>query len=285
MKNKILFIFSIISTTGLLRADIPKFKKSWEEELHEAAEYYWNPQIETLDAVKNDILSTSKKNHYQDKIASLPIMAKRYLENSQKESVSFALDIQQTFDSLKNKMSVPQEVEVAVSFEQSLKEEAFMGYDHRDRTVYMYPSSLDMSPSYRLYTLIHELTHAQQHMRMGMLGSQRFSQEHHSVYEGEADTNAAESIKCPLCMKAVLAYQLLRENTASQEDIASVRKDGYLMSDDLKGFLQKKSLADLCKVHKSVENPDIWSGLDTQEGCMEIYNKDLNDWSMLDRLS
>lgn len=290
MKNKILFLLSIISAICLLGADIPSFKKSWEAEFTETAEYFCNPKAQTLEDAKAQILAdktASKKRHYPDRLFSMDEMSKKFRSDNNEYASSLFFDFKKTFGCLKEKMGIPEEVDFIYCDDQSLASNAWMGYAIFDRTIYIYPNSSDICPSYLLFTMIHELTHTKQHMRIGMLKWLLDGQNElfHAQYEHEADINAAQSINCPLCMKAVLAYQLLREGTSSQEEIAGVRKDGYLMSDDLKKYLQQKSLSDLCKVHKSVESQNIWSGLDTKEGCMEIFYNDFNDSSMFNRLS
>ncbi|MBI2352916.1 hypothetical protein HYV11_01570 [Candidatus Dependentiae bacterium] len=110
-----------------------------------------------------------------------------------------------------------------------------------ERAVYCHLERFLMHcPSYQLFIMIHELTHAQQHMREGILRRVMMNNVSRVESECEADTNAAQKIKCPLCFKAVLAGELLKEKVATAQVIAYVKAMRYLMSDDLKIHLKQK---------------------------------------------
>ena len=283
----VLILFGSIYSVADLQ---PQFAKSWEEEFQEVAEYYTDFDIETVEQVKEKLLADPnvfRKVHYADKIISFDEWIIWCSQNNASSKVLPILkDIQKTFNDLKNIMFIPDQVHIWSCFDQSLSS-GFMGYRAIERTIYVYPSSSDMCPAYRLFTLIHELTHAQQHMRSGLLSHhlEFCNEKTRALLEYEADVNAAQSIKCPLCFKAIVSYQLLRESTATADKLHSLKAHGYLLGNDLKKYLQGKTLQDLCVVHQNASNLDFMSGLDSKESLMQIYNNDCALGCMFDRLS
>lgn len=285
------FLVLILSSGLYSSSDFqPQFAKSLKEEFEEVAEYYTDPAVETVEDVKQELLDDPdvfRKIHYPNDVISFSDWIEWYSQNgSSQECLSNIQDAYKTFTILKQVMLIPNEVEIWYCSDQELSS-GFMGYRSIERTVYVYPQAWDQSPAYRLFTLIHELVHTQQHMRSGLLRHHLEDQDDESraLHEHEADVNAANSIKCPLCFKSVVAYQLLRERTATVEQLNRIKVDGYLLSDDLKECLQHKSLQDLCSVHQNASNVDILSGLDSKENLMQIYEDDCALGCMSDRLS
>lgn len=281
MKKLLMFLSCLyIQTTQTC-----KFLKSWKQEFQEVAEYYTDPAIETVQDVKNEILAdpaVSKKRHHRDQLMSIQQVLKNCpKEEKYKKFLIDMQDIQNTFDALKHTMQIPQEVEIWYVFDQNLNTSALMSYMPFDRTVYVYPNSLDLTPAYRLFTLIHELTHIKQHQSLGLL---KHHLHVHNQKEHEADTNAAQTIACPLCFRVILAEQLLRETTSPIEQRNNNKSNGYLMSDDLQLLLEQKCLNKLCSLHQNMQDLEILTKYNTTEDLNAIITHDFQDGSMLNRL-
>jgi len=185
-------------------------------------------------------------------------------------------DMQRTFDFLKQKINVPDEIKL---YHIQNDRKAAMSYNPVDRVIYTNNDIFSQNPSITLYQYIHELFHAQQHQQKGLL---EFTvKTPRALLEHDADAKATEFIKCPLCMKVILAHYL----KLPEQGQLYLKSLGNFNAHDFKKSLEQKSLKNLCCAHQSVKNPDIWSDLDTPEGCKKIQANDYTLGSMLNRIS
>ncbi len=266
----------ISSTTGQL----PQFKTSKEQEFEESINHYvqLKEPHETKEDVVHDIKSGSKLLNYPSDVSLLPPL---YDYGRSQEPLGLQLqDMQKTFDALKIMMGIPEEVKIMVARDQAVTPNALMGYNPLDRVVFVYPLVLDDScRSLQLFTLIHELTHAQQHMHMGLLGSHLHS---NIENEHEADSQAAQVIKCPMCMKAVEADYLVHLTPMPKEFIMGLREQGYLIAEDITKYKNTKSAQDLCDFHKA--DTPVKKQLQSASP-EEVFHIDYKNGSLFDRLS
>jgi len=247
---------------------------------------------ESFEQIKNTIIkeaeldgSVSLSDFFKNKANEE--LFKLFNKKNRKESCDFN-DSQKAFDFLKQRLNVPhvklfismnpQDMPLARNILQP-KPHRLLFYNIYNEAIYETPESLFESSSQRLFTYIHELKHAQQIQQLGLSEFLEYKRRgQHSLLEHDADTKAAEYIQCPLCLKVTIAQRLECDNPSIRTKL------GYLDGEDLINHLKQKSLKDLCKAHQSVENPDIWSGLDTKEGREKIIVDDYKIPSICDRL-
>jgi len=255
----------------------PCFKQSVETEIEEAVAYFKKPD-EMNENVKSDVLSNSKLLHHREDLFFLPDL----YDWAASKNWQDLRDLQKTFDVLKNMMKIPDEVKIMYCFNQSLSPNALMSYNMTERIVYVYPAAMHCCRSYQLFTLIHELTHTQQHVRMGLMGSNLAD---NIEKEREADTQAAQAIKCPFCMQVIMAEQLLHEASCTAEKIASLASRGYLVAADLRHFQNLKIKQDSCELHKTnIDDDNNNTSLQSTE-LQELCDVDYNNGLLVDRLS
>lgn len=270
-------IFSLMSIIGPAAPSKVLFLKTPQEELDQVVCYFVENTGATAQDVTNDVLSASQLQTNRQNLYFLPEIVDHFIA----KGLADLHDMQKTFDALKIMMKIPDDVKIMFSFNHVLMPSGVkMSYNPLDRTLYVYPRAMEQScRSSILFALIHELTHAQQHMRMGLLGWRLASiveKEH------EADLQAIDAIKCPICIQAIEANELLSEATVSVDQITQLKKDGYLVGADYPFYKALKSNDDLCAFHKQGIgcNQSLKSA-----GLSEIVDFDFNNGSLYDRLS
>lgn len=292
-KNVLIFvIFTIIQpyftkTTDTNIVKIEPFKKSMEKDFEEAVAYYVNRKSknETAEDVKHDIKSGSKLLNYPDFIRSLP----EIYDWAHSNGLQDFRDIQNTFNKLKILMGIPpDEVEIKFAYGPAITNGAIMGYNPLDRTVYIYPIAIDdHCRSFQLFTLIHELTHAQQHIRFGLLENHLCS---NKKKENEADLQAANAIQCHMCMQAIKADYLLHEATSSPKEIMELEQHGYLTGETITMITNTKQEKNICDFHLHFGKTnellyDRWLKSQRNSSLMDRFNFDKTNGSLEERLS
>lgn len=161
-------------------------------------------------------------------------------------------DFLATFNLLKVRMRISDDVRILFSPDQTEKSEVIMCYDLNTRTVYISAKALDLSPSVALFTLIHELTHAQQHQQDGLEAMLQASKQQRKMYEHQADRQACLAIKCPICLQ-------IRIDHAQDKDDAVLQELGQFSRNDIDTFKHAKSFSDVCLAHscQSIENKQL----------------------------
>ncbi|MBI2345279.1 hypothetical protein HYV10_04410 [Candidatus Dependentiae bacterium] len=285
MRKMIYLFFSIIILPVILYSNEPKFQKSLEQEFDDVIMYYAACKKQSFENVKGHMLA--RKQKYASTLSSVDEIIKNCKKNNKKDEEDLFLDLKITFDFLKKKMGIAREVDLVFCDDPSLQGPcgSLMSYDLHDRMVYIHQNFWDLSPTNIVFTMIHELTHAQQHMRKGSVNFiiEGKDKAYRAQIEREADINAAQIVNCPLCLKVVLAHRLSEEALSTDHQNEKFRKLGYLTSDQLRNYLQQKSLINLCKVHKHFEDPDVWLGLDTQQG-REMIDQEDYEGTIFDRV-
>jgi hypothetical protein len=142
------------------------------------------------------------------------------------------------FNILKKYMNIPDEVELRIG---GSNVDSVACYHIFQRSVIISGYFIHMPPSQKIFLLIHELTHCQQHIHDGWEALNKPVPR----IEWQADHQAASAIKCPTCMKEVA------ENTVRSEETL---KKGYLSQAQLLVHAQYKRQEDLCCVHKPKNN-------------------------------
>lgn len=268
-------------------AEEPQFKMSKEKEFEEAVNYYIeNKDIgETAEDVKRDIKSGSKLLSYTDYIKTLP----EIYDWAHSNGLQDFRDIQHTFNKLKILMGIPDEVEIKFAHGPAITNGAIMGYNSLDRTVYIYPIAIDdHCRSFQLFTLIHELTHAQQHIRLGLIKSHLCSDK---KKENEADLQAANAIQCHMCMQAIKADYLLHEATdLGKKNIKTLEQKGYLTGENITMITNTKQEKNICDFHLHFGKAnellyDRWLKSQINSSLMERFNFDKTNGSLEERLS
>jgi hypothetical protein len=275
------FIFlSIVSYAGE-----QGFQKSQEEEFQETISYYAKLNGTDFEYAKTKMLAIAAKNLSRSR--SIDQMIEVSKKTKEKEVEAFFSDIKSTFELLKKKMNIPDEVNIVFCDDNNPRSTGIrlMTYASHLRTIYIYPAVFDLPQTSILFAMIHELTHVQQHMRDGLLNCTCAGDDKKSLSkkEREADINAAQIIKCPWCLKSVLTHRLLEERQLSKSQIEHFASLGYLTSNDLKKYLEQKVLEDTCNVHQAVRSSDFSLGVDTQKGLEEIEEEDYKS-TMFERL-
>lgn len=270
------FFLGFIFLSIVSYANEQGFQKSKEDEFQETISYYAKLNGTDFEYAKTQMLAIVAKNF--SKPRSIDQMIEVSKKTKEKEVEAFFSDIKSTFELLKKKMNIPDEVDIVFCDDKNPRSTGIhlMKYASHLRTICMYPAIFDLPQTFILFSMIHELTHVQQHMRDGLLNYTLAGGDKKSLSkkEREADTNAAQIIKCPWCLKAILVHRLLQERQLSKSQIEHFANLGYLISDDLKKHLEQKVLEDTCKVHQAVRSSGVYLGFDTQKGLEEIEEKD-----------
>lgn len=236
MKNMYLF-FALITSNVIFSA--ATFQKSAKEELEEMVTHARSLFPDKIEQNIRDELSRAC-NVLSDSSESLPELAQRLMANPEHEIIGRQLiDLQETFDRLKILMNIPHEVMIKFCHKQQGSGN-FLYYS-MDRTVYVLPCGTGQTPSMKLFCLIHELTHTQQHMQKGLVAMGGASIEQVCFDEHEADTCAARAINCPLCMQ-IIEDEFPRDAKRAEQ--------GYITQTDITLYKQNKSMHDLCNAHK-----------------------------------
>lgn len=148
-----------------------------------------------------------------------------------------------TFNQLKVMMGIPEEVELWME-NSDLDKPAH--YNPVYRRVEVFPLLFAHTPSERLFSFIHELTHVQQHQQEGLLNFNKPTQEKAFKYEHQADSAAAQAISCPVCFQMIIDQAVLSEEYAKNN---LLHEQGYLSWQDLQKYKHQKSWNDICSVH------------------------------------
>lgn len=167
-------------------------------------------------------------------------------------------------------MNIPTEIEIL--FLSNIDSEIVF-YIPLDRTVYITKEFFRNCPSKRLFQLIHELTHVQQHIKDGTLTM--LTQVKTCEHEHQADTQAAQAISCPICM------QIVEDDFSRDTNRASL---GYLTVNDIVSYKTRKKIEDTCNAHKtnSTANQQLQTLFPNQRTTSNIFQK-INDWWQSDK--
>ena len=272
----------------------PYFKQSTEKEIEEIINY-----SRKIGLTENEMQKSifSEKNDYcfdllnrREFAVKAAIKCKNIDENQtnflkwflSEKGICDIIDFQKTFDKLKNIMHIAEDVKIMICVNQSqTHKDVEMAYNTIDRTIYIYPNIINHTKSNQLFALIHELSHAQQHMRNGAL---KFLLIRQQEKEREADTKSAQMIKCPLCMKAISYNALMTMQASTNSELKEYEQAGYLTEIEKKYFATLKDIENLCNHHKQIttKQPSILKSNDWQD-VLEI--EFTQPGSMFDRLS
>jgi len=168
--------------------------------------------------------------------SSIDITSDEY--DSKLQSIDTVLEM---FTMLKKSMNIPDEVELYAYSKDSRKDPIDAFYSAAVRRVYININN-HYSFSFYQYLLIHELTHVQQHQRLGSIGywANLFSKEGSFLSEREADTAVAKAVSCPVCMQVIEDILLKRGGSSSL---------GYLSCSQFREYKDEKQHCDTCAVH------------------------------------
>lgn len=282
IKNIIFISIGISNHISELEASfkLPK-EQEFEQAVQDYKKFHQTPDQtdEYVEQVKNNLLADSYLLNKQDKIMSLVDLAEYYSSQGSRDIAKDILDHQKAFEYLKSKMGVPEDVGIMYCFDQSLWNDVNMSYSPIDRMVYIYPIGQQRDNASKLFFLIHELTHALQHKKQGLLN---YYLADNVALEREADTQAAIAIKCPSCMQKIVDEELLAERSASNEENEKRAQSGYLTTRDLKFYMQQKSKHDLCDLHKT---PITYTQQLRAWLAKTILSKNYDPGTIFDRLS
>lgn len=215
------------------------FQQSKEVEMQDELQYcfdYYPGRWENKEDVRPDLEAKFASNIYQSESMNSSVV--RSNNPKRKQMLQDALD---TFNALKIKMNISDEVQLyflrghITINGTNIEEEAV--YDGHDRRVYISNNLFGRAPARILFTLMHELTHVQQHQRLGLREyklSSSYDKEH------EADTNAILAISCPVCA------QLIEDEWPKDNQRTAL---GYLSRADIGKYKEKKCNNQLCKAH------------------------------------
>ena len=266
----------IIPAAAQDQAAGPKFYQSAEEELDQViAEHLKIFPEETEQRIREGF---EKRWSFLDKAFSLSSLHQNVLKQSDdKTTAEIFLDAENAFKKLKQEMQIPEEVKIFFVNDLSNGGCERALYSFINRNVYIGPVFFGDSPSKQIFTLIHELTHCRQHMRKGMSTNPSIGDI--VMDEHEADTKAAEAIKCPICM------QMIEDCKSNNKALTSDK--GYLSKDDIRVHRQSKKVEDVCHAHKkdSAANQQLKTLLLDEEESIKREALDLQIGSMQDRLS
>lgn len=273
-----------------VRVQAASFAQTREEEIKEFVESY---HARYPESTKEDLYA-ELENHHQGYVTQRFSDAITQLNGSPDEYVMRLQDMLVVFNQLKLMMNIPDEVDLyLINPDQNNLDDNRLNnvpfYDACDRRVYVGKWGLGWVPSKRLYALIHELTHVQQHQRLGLLAVSNSNQEEVFASEREADESACKAINCPICL------QMLEDETSDNpEKIAQ----GYLSKTDIRKYKNQKKHHDTCTAHAADKqaNKELgkvmpsWSELLFRHNEEERSLQRLNlDWSISplveDRLS
>ncbi len=224
------------------------FKHSQEEELEEFAIYLfnnrnydrWTNLEEAREAVDHIALMKLSDLH------SIEWLLERVKANQIVRQRVINFD--ETFKLLKQKMNIPAEVQLhfksgdEIEYREGSNIEAY--YDPFRRLIWITADTLTQTPSRDIYILIHELTHAQQHHNLGLVN---YSNQSKYEMEHQAEIQAMQSIKCPICMQLVIDQW--NDSSDNDEVFSKLHQDGYLSLSDVKIYKNHKNIQDVCNAH------------------------------------
>lgn len=227
-------IFTILPLYG------SDFTTSKKEDLDEMLHYFQSANPErSKDDLGAELNTTLPNNIYQHE--SFDELVTRLGSSDQRIQ-----DIYDAFNILKLKMHLPKDIELYFlkafhkNADLEIEEEAL--YNAYERRLYLSNNFFRAIPSSQLCTLIHECTHIQQHQRSGLKKHVYFSDSF--AKEQEADINAIESIKCPVCI------QLIEDDWLDVTSAGTYRPDhGYLSRTEIQKYKLEKKDSNTCKAH------------------------------------
>lgn len=255
-------------------------KKYFFYVIKKVEEIYKAQGVSIEDAPVQDWMQQSILLTYGEKLKLISdftnIPANTSLDVVSQEQIEWFKDLQKTFDALKKLMHIPEEVQLILAPNEIVVQGGVViFYSLLDRAIFLMPDSLSLTRSRMVFTLIHELTHVQQHMRMDIL---EFLSKPRKKIEQEAERQAAQAIKCRMCMQAIESGHLVMESQMCEEELNAMLDAGYLIARDFTQYKKRKSMLDLCDFHK--DNP-----LNGRLSKEEIFCSDRDNGSMLERLS
>ncbi len=266
---------SCLNTTEIKTSAVSNlnFNTSVQQEFKQAVDFQSKCMPEKTEQEIRKYLSlfstgTTKKDH----IMTLQDLRACVLQNPNNSAMAEQVqDIQDTFNALKQRMAIPDEVEIL--FLKDDAEDAL--YNVFDRKVYLSPRFFGDGPTKKLFKLIHELTHCQQHMREGLIAMSDGKK--NAVHERQADIQAAQAISCPICM------QIVEDDFSDDKDRARL---GYLTKADIAAYKSNKQAQDICSAHKAdtVDNQRLKALLQVSSESLNIFQKALA-WMQADKKS
>ena|SRR3989339_396840 len=244
MNFKLVVMCFVLITYDAIVQSAP-FVKTREEEIKELVE---NLHRQYSAFNKEDIYAEIE-NHHPGYVAEQISEVVTRLNGSSDESViqhqTLLQDMLLVFNKLKLMMNIPDEVDFYLiqPDQDNLDDNRAYNlpfYDAIDRRVYLGKWGLGWVPSNRLYLLIHELTHIQQHQRLGLLALRNSKEAEVFAQEREADESALNAIKCPVCL------QMIEDETYDNQERTA---QGYLSKTDIKKYKKQKKSHDMCTAH------------------------------------
>jgi len=145
---------------------------------------------------------------------------------------------------LKTKMNISDEIQLylitndALIAGMNIPENAF--YDAHERRIYISSRFFGDAPSTNIFKLIHELTHVQQHQKLGLSRFKDRMYDRSFDLENEADTHAIKAIQCPICV------QIIEDEWPKNPTRPLL---GYLSLDEVKQYKKQKQIINTCKAH------------------------------------
>ena len=236
LTSLILSVFFISVNAMNTKNQLQRFKQSKEQDINEyvCLLTHFKLSTETPIQIKNKILSSSFLLNHKNRIFYLPEYCSLIKSTTIIETLK---DIQKSFDKLKRLMHIPDEVKIMFYINQLSLPNSLMSYSQTDRIVLLHPAILISPPSFILFSLIHELTHVKQHLRMGYLD---FNLTPSNQREREADVKAALTIKCPSCLNAIMTKKLKSPVKLTEEE-AEAEEERRLLAEMKKNKRDKKN--------------------------------------------
>lgn len=273
--KKLFYIFLLltISCTAIGSMFELSQQDELQKELQHLQDFYPQENIESLKAqlsalFSNNIYPNEPINNFINKLNS----SENTTSLKMAKTVQDYIDI---FNILKTKMNISDEIQLYVITNNALiagtniPENAF--YDAHERKVYISSRFFADTPSTGIFKLIHELTHAQQHQKLGLSRFKDRMYDRSFDLENDADTRAINAIKCPVCI------QIIEDEWPKSKTRSSL---GYLSFNEVKQYKKQKHTINTCKAHAAdnSEARQLCSLLPSKSNCIEclqnIFTKD-----------
>jgi len=214
------FLLLCLNTINFTKCNNSTFEKSHEEEVEEYQKHADNTDNDHI----NEFLT------FQDFIALFQdakyLTIKNYLQ-----------ELFHTFQELKKNMQISDDIDILFAKNSDDSRINPASYSSLYRRVLINSTFHDSPPSEQLIILIHELTHALQHMHLGII---EFCRADEVQIEREADMNVLHTIQCLACLK-------IFEITASSDP--SILAKGYLSPQSISVYRKTRSKGNFCKAH------------------------------------
>lgn len=142
-------------------------------------------------------------------------------------------------------MHIPDEIELYFNNTANFEEEngsTPAQYNSVDRRIELSADFFTLNPSEKLHTLIHELTHVEQHQREGLLIYNKQTESQKFDHEHQAEAATMQAISCPVCIQLI-------EDQIGYADLPELADLGYFTVDDIKKYKVQKNMKDVCAAH------------------------------------